>query len=305
MSIPKKIKKALKDPYKIIAYLNRTPVMKVIPDDLCVKCLYRSELGKKLDLNHPVGFNEKLQWLKLYDHKDEYTLMVDKLSVKRYVADKIGEEHVIPLLGVWERADDVDISQLPDQFVLKTNHDSKGIVICKDKDTFDLEGARAFLQKHLDYNFYYGGREWPYKNVKPRIIAEKYMEDLADGELRDYKFFCFNGVPKVLYISQNRFFQEETVADFFDMDFQHLDIRMDHEMAETLPEKPKNFELMKELAEKLSAGIPQVRVDFYEADGRVYFGELTFFHCSGFAPFRPEKWDKVFGDWIDLPPKTR
>lgn len=275
-----------------------------VPAEEFLKIRYRSEFGKKLNLECPETYTEKLQWLKLYDHRPEYTLMVDKFAVKQYVAERIGEEYVIPLLGVWERIEDIDFASLPEKFVLKTTHDSGGLVICKDKKELDIQRAIKKLTYFLNRRYYDYNREWPYKNVKPRIIAEQYMEDSTYGELRDYKFFTFGGVPKVLYIAQGRGKGEPTVADFFDMDFNHLPFTIDHDTAEIPPEKPQNFELMKKLAAKLSEGTPQLRVDFYEVDGRVYFGEMTFFHCSGLAPFHPKEWDRIFGDWVTLPPKT-
>lgn len=264
---------------------------------------YRFSMGRELDLDHPTAYTEKLQWLKLYDHQPVYTTMVDKYAVKAYVTDTIGAEYVVPLLGVWERAEDIDFDSLPQRFVLKTTHDSGGIVVCKDKAALDIPAAKKKLRFFLNRDYYSCNREWPYKNVKPRIIAEAYMEDPRQGELRDYKFFTFGGEPKVLYIAQGRGRGEPTVADFFDMEFNHLPFSIDHDMAPVPPEKPVNFELMKELAAKLSQGTPQLRVDFYEVDGHVYFGEMTFFHCSGMAPFHPEEWDRIFGDWVTLPPK--
>lgn len=275
-----------------------------VPAEEFLKIRYRSEFGKELNLECPETYTEKLQWLKLYDHRPEYTLMVDKFAVKQYVAERIGEEYVIPLLGVWERIEDIDFASLPEKFVLKTTHDSGGLVICKDKNELDIQKAIKKLTYFLNRRYYDYNREWPYKNVKPRIIAEQYMEDSTYRELRDYKFFTFGGVPKVLYIAQGRGKGEPTVADFFDMDFNHLPFTIDHDTAEIPPEKPQNFELMKKLAAKLSEGTPQLRVDFYEVDGRVYFGEMTFFHCSGLAPFHPKEWDRIFGDWVTLPPKT-
>lgn len=274
-----------------------------VPAEKFVKIRYRTEIGKELNLDNPKTYTEKLQWLKLYDHDPKYTTMVDKYEVKKYVAEKIGKEYVIPLLGVWDDVDKIDFDQLPDQFVLKTTHDSGGIVVCKDKESFDIKAAKNKLKHFLRRKYYAYNREWPYKNVKPRVIAEKYMEDTKCQELRDYKFFTFAGVPKILYIAQGRGKKQQTVADFFDMDYNHLDICIDHDMADVLPEKPVNFEKMKVLASELSKGTPQLRVDFYEVDGRVYFGEMTFFHCSGLAPFRPEEWDKIFGSWVVLPEK--
>lgn len=273
-----------------------------VPAEAFLKRLYRIHMGRELDLQHPKTYTEKLQWLKLYDHRPEYTRMVDKYAVKDYVAEKIGPEYVIPLLGVWDRVEDIDFDSLPKQFVLKTTHDSGGIVVCKDKASLDIAKARKQLRYFLNRNYYDRNREWPYKDVPHRIIAERYMEDPGQGELRDYKFFTFGGVPKVLYIAQGRGLGGETVADFFDMDFQHLPFTIDHNMAPVPPEKPKNFEKMKQLAAILSEGTPQLRVDFYEVDGKIYFGEMTFFHCSGMEAFHPGKWDERFGSWVELPP---
>ena len=275
-----------------------------MPADAFLKRMYKINMGKELNLTAPVNYTEKLQWLKLYDHRPEYTTMVDKYEVKKYVADRIGEQYVIPLLDVWDSVDEIDFEALPDRFVLKTTHDSGAIVICKDKSKFDVESAKNKLRYYLKRRYYDCNREWPYKNVKPRIIAETYMEDSTYKELRDYKFFTFAGTPKVLYIAQGRGRGEPTVADFFDMDFNHLPFTIDHDMAEVPPEKPACFEEMKRLAAVLSEGTPQLRVDFYEVDGRVYFGEMTFFHCSGMDAFHPEEWDKTFGDWVELPQKN-
>ncbi len=275
-----------------------------VPAEEFLRRKYRCSFGREPDLADPKTYTEKLQWLKLYDHRPEYTVMVDKYEAKHYVAEKIGGEYVIPLLGVWENVEDIDFDALPDRFVLKTTHDSGGLVICKDKSRLDIPAAKKKLQYFWKRNYYDRNREWPYKHVKHRIIAEAYMEDSSHKELRDYKFFTFGGVPKVLYIAQGRGRGEPTVADFFDMDFHHLDFTIDHDMAPIPPEKPAQFEEMKRLAAILSRGTPQLRVDFYEVDGRVYFGEMTFFHCSGLAPFHPEDWDRKFGDWVVLPEKN-
>ncbi len=277
---------------------------KNMSDEQFLRRMYRIQIGRELDLNNPSSYTEKLQWLKLYDRRPVYTTMVDKYAVKSYVGEKIGEEYIIPLLGVWESADEIDFDALPDQFVLKTTHDSGAVIVCKDKRSLDIKKAKKTLAHFLARKYFDCNREWPYKNVKPRIIAEAYMEDSASGELRDYKFFTFGGEPRVLYIAQGRGRGEPTVADFFDMEFNHLPFTIDHDTADTPPEKPKCFDEMKRLAAILSEGTPQLRVDFYEVDGRVYFGEMTFFHCSGFERFHPEEWDKKFGDWVVLPPKT-
>lgn len=274
-----------------------------LPADVFLKKMFKIKTGKELNLENPVLYTEKLQWLKLFDQRPEYTIMVDKYAAKKFVAERIGAEYVIPLLGVWDSVDEIDFKALPNQFVLKTTHDSGAVVICKNKEALDIEAVKRKLWYFIKRNYFDCNREWPYKNVKPRIIAEAYMEDSTYKELRDYKFFTFGGIPKVLYIAQGRGNGEPTVADFFDMEFNHLDLTIDHDMANTPPEKPQCFEEMKKLAAVLSEGTPQLRVDFYEVDGKVYFGEMTFFHCSGLEKFYPEKWDKIFGDWVKLPKK--
>lgn len=272
-----------------------------ISDEEFLRRKYRFHMGKTPDLQTPGTYTEKLQWLKLHDHRPEYTAMVDKYQAKQFAAERIGQAHIIPTLGVWERPEDIDFDALPDKFVLKCTHDSGGLVICRDKSRLDRKAALKKLSACLKREYYEVHREWPYKNVPKRIIAEAYMEDMADRELRDYKFFTFGGVPKVLYIAQGRGKGQPTVADFFDMEFNHLPFTIDHDMADTLPHPPENFALMQRLAAKLSEGTPQLRVDFYEVNGKVYFGEMTFFHCSGFAAFHPQSWDQTFGDWVTLP----
>lgn len=267
-----------------------------------IKLRYLRKMGKWLDLDNPVTFNEKLQWLKAYDHNPLYTSIVDKQEVKKIIADKIGSEYIIPTIAVYERPEDIDWEKLPERFVLKCTHDSGGVVVCKDKEQMDRKAALKKLKKHYKRNYYYNKREWPYKNIKPRIIAETYMEDtVGGGELKDYKFFCFDGVPKMLFIASDRHKKIETKFDFFDMDFNHLPIINGHPNSEVTPEKPESFEQMKELAAELSAGFPHVRVDLYEIDGRIFFGEMTLYHYSGTVPFEPEIWDTTMGEWLKLP----
>jgi hypothetical protein len=277
--------------------------LKFLPDSWFLRLKFKKCMGKKLNLNSPKTFNEKLQWLKLHDRNSVYTIMVDKYATKKYVADRIGEEYIIPTLGVWSRFKDINFDKLPDQFVLKCTHDSGGLVIVKDKRTFDKKQAEEKINQCLKRNFYWTGIEWPYKNVKPRIIAETYMEDSETSEMRDYKFFTFNGKAKALVIVTERQKGAGIKLDFFDMNYHHLPIRNGHLNAKIPPRKPQTFEKMRALAEKLSEGIPQLRVDFYEVNGKIYFGELTFYHWSGIVPFEPEEWDKTFGSWIELPHK--
>lgn len=281
--------------------LDRRKILRILPDKAYLKLLFKLKLGKSLNLKNPKTFNEKLQWLKLYDRKPIYTTMVDKYAVKEYVANIIGDEYIIPTLGVWDSFDEINFDELPNQFVLKCTHDSGGLVICRDKSSLDITAAKEKIEKSLKANYYWRGREWPYKNAKQRIIAEKYVEDADTEELRDYKFFCFDGEVKALFIATERFKKRaETKFDFFDTDFNHLPFINGHPNAETLPEKPQKFDEMKRLAAKLSKGIPQLRVDFYEANGKVFFGELTFFHFGGLVPFEPHEWDEKLGSFIKL-----
>ena len=281
------------------------PLSNLLPDKLYLQLRFRHHFDRWINWKNPQTFNEKLQWLKIYNRNPLYTTLVDKYAVKKWVADKIGEQYVIPTLGVWNSFDEIDFDKLPNQFVLKTTHDSGGVVICQDKKTFNKEAAREKLTKSLKRNFYYQGREWPYKNVPPRIIAEPYLEDTQTKELRDYKFFCFDGAVKLLYVAsdrQNK--QEETKFDFFDINFNRLPFVNAHPNSQKAIERPRTFEKMKFLAAKLSETFSHIRVDFYEINGQIYFGELTFFHMSGFVPFDPPEWDKKIGDWLVLPRKN-
>lgn len=280
-------------------YLLRYP--SVMPDRMYIETLWEKKMDYPLNLDHPKTFNEKLQWLKLYDRNPKYTNLVDKQEVKKIVAELIGSEHVIPTIGIWNHVEDIRLEDLPDRFVLKTTHDSGSICICKDKKTFDFEEAKRKLSASLSFDYWLLGREWPYKNVERRIIAEPYLEDNETKELRDYKFFCFNGEVKLMFIATDRQNREEPYFDFFDMDFNHIDMRHGHPNAPTVPEKPAHFEKMAELACTIAGKMPQVRVDFYEVNGKVFFGEVTLFHHSGWMPFDPVEWDYTLGSWILLP----
>lgn len=269
-------------------------------DEKYLKKLYMSNFGKELDLENPKTFNEKLQWLKLYDRKPEYTMMVDKYRVREYISEKLGEEYLIPLLGVWDDPEEIDFDKLPNQFVLKCNHNSGlGMCICKDKSKLDIKKVKAELKKGLKENFYLRGREWPYKDVPRKIICEKYMVDESGYELKDYKIFCFNGEPKALFVATDR--MTDTKFDFFDVEFNHLPFTNGHPNAEKEIAKPQNLDEMLKAASILSKGIPQVRIDLYNVNGKILFGEMTFSHWSGMVPFEPNKWDERFGEWIVLP----
>lgn len=269
-----------------------------------LKILYRLSLGQKLNLDAPQTFNEKLQWLKLYDRRPEYTMMVDKYLVRDYIAKTLGEEYLIPLLGVWDDPEEIDFDALPDQFVLKCNHNSGlGMCICKDKSKLDIKRVKSELRKGLAQDYYLMGREWPYKDVPRKIICEKYMEDESGYELRDYKFFVFNGTMKAMFIATDRNASSETCFDFFDKDFKHLPFTNGHPNTKKKIFKPGNYEKMIDLAEKLGEEMPHARIDFYNINGKIYFGEITLFHWSGMVPFEPEEWDYTFGSWLELPDK--
>lgn len=277
-----------------------------IPDRVYLYMMYYVQMGKILHLKNPQTFSEKIQWLKLYNRKPEYTMMVDKYAVKEYVADIIGKQYIIPTIGIWDNPEDIEWNLLPDQFVLKTTHGggNKGVVICKDKATFDKKEAINRLQKSLKQDIYRNFREWPYKNVRRRIIAEQFMENHGKptNELTDYKFYCFNGTPKYCQVIKNR--HENETIDFFDMEWRHQDFiglnTTVKKNAATTPEKPLHFKEMKELSTKLSNGIPFSRIDLYEINNRTYFGEITFFPRSGFGSFRPDNYNKILGKMIIL-----
>ena len=224
--------------------------LRFIPDVVWLKLRFRMRMGRTLNLKNPQTYNEKLQWLKLHNRNPLYTKLVDKYEVRKYVAEKIGEEYLVPLLGVWDKFEDIDFDKLPNQFVLKCTHDSGGLVICKDKTKLDIQAAKKKINCCLKMNYYWNFREWPYKNVKPRIIAEKYMEDSVDGELRDYKFYSFSGIAKILLIMTNRYIEGKATENYFDTNFMPLDISMGASPARSLPHRPKTFEKMKEMAEK-------------------------------------------------------
>lgn len=276
----------------------------LLPDALYLKMMYRLRLGKKLNLKNPQTYNEKLQWLKLYNQKPEYTTMVDKYAVKEYVAGKIGAEHVIPCIGVWNSFDEINFDELPDKFILKTTHGSGGFVICKDKQNFDKDTAKKTLTDSLKRNYFWGGREWPYKNVPRRIIAEPLIESLGKPESLEYKLTCFGGKVGFSTICKGIAHDKLNVRtnDFYDPDFKPLPFWSFYKHSENpITEKPACLDEMIRYAEILSEGIPEVRVDFYCIDDIVYFGEMTFFTWGGFNKFEPKEWDYKLGQMIELP----
>ena len=297
--------KVLKSPRIALARIVMSEsVSRYLSDETYLHLSYRLKMGKKLDLEHPKSFTEKIQWLKLHNNSDLCTRVVDKYAVRSFISETIGADYLIPMLGVWDGFDEIDFDTLPDQFVLKCTHDSGSVIICKDKARFDYKGARKKLDTGLRRDFFLKGREYPYKNVPHRIIAEQLMIDKKYEDLADYKFFCFNGVPKILFYASDRFNSEQRPAyfDYYDMDLNHLDISSKgHTHNPKLLQAFPQFEEMKALASTLSKGFPHVRVDFYLINEKVYFGELTFHHDGGYVPFQPEEWDRILGDWIHLP----
>lgn len=273
-------------------------LLRFIPDEPYLKMVYRIKTGKKLNLKNPKTFCDKLNWLKLHDVRPEYTRLADKIAVREYLKEVLGEDICIPMLGAWEHYDDIDFDALPNQFVLKCNHDSGSVKIIRDKSQMDHKALRSFYESRLKQNPYVLGREYPYRDVLPQIYTEEYMVPNGDRDINDYKFFCFDGKPEILYVATER--STDVKFDFFDMEFNHLEIENIHPKSKHMIPKPKNFEKMKELAGKLSTGIKFVRIDLYEINEKVYFSEFTFYHCGGFWPLNPEEWEYKLGDLIDL-----
>lgn len=305
MSFFERIKYYWKNPRQSYLFLTTRGVFNYMPDILYIKMIYWLNIGQKLNLEFPCTFSEKLQWLKLYDRNPRYTEMVDKYAVKKYVAKYIGEKYVIPLLGVWDHFNDIDFTALPNSFVLKCTHDSGGVIVVKDKSKLNIKAIRKIINGSMSRNYFWMSREWPYKNVKPRIIAEQYMNDGMKTDLVDYKFFCMNGFPQFCQVICNRSVNES--IDFFDMDWIHQEFtglespyKQPYKNSCTSIPVPANFEKMKDISKKLSEGIPFVRVDFYEISGHLYFGELTFFPLGGLGVFSPNIWNIKIGEMLDI-----
>lgn len=298
------IVRALKDRRYRVSMLRYNGLLNWMPDRAFLKYVFCGAMGTPLDLAEPKTFNEKMQWLKLYNRKPEYTMMVDKYKVREYIREQLGEEYLIPLLGVWDDPDDIDFDALPDQFVLKCNHNSGlGMCICKDKAKLDIPGVRARLRKGFNQDYYRMCREWPYKNVPRKIIAEKYMSDKSSTEsgLMDYKFMCFGGKVKCSFVCSERFSAQGLRVTFFDNDWNELPFERHYPKSDKVIPRPQNLEKMIRFSEKLSQEMPFVRVDFYEICGQIYFGELTFFPGSGYEKFTPADADNLLGSWINLP----
>ena len=298
-----KLGKILEDPslYAIFA-LGRVMRGNISMDRAYLAILYRHLMGKPLHLDPPVTLNEKIQWLKLYNRRPEYHCLVDKYEVRNYIAEKLGNQYLIPLLGVWDNAKDIDFDSLLDRFVLKCSHDSGGVLVCRDKNQLNISKVRTRFSKLLKRKYYLNTREWVYTSVRPRIIAEQYMtDDNEKDELTDYKFNCFNGRVECVMVCTARSTGNPNYY-FFDRDWQFLRYNLSNENAPaefTLP-KPATLDEMFDIASKLSAGIPHIRIDLYECNGRVYFGEMTFYPKSGFDSDYIPNIDRLFGELTDL-----
>lgn len=279
-------------------------ILRFLPDSAYIQLYYFAKFRRLCNLRRPTTYNEKLQWLKLNHRIPGQSVLVDKAAVKDIVASQIGSGYIIPTLALYDCADDIDFDALPNSFVLKCTHDSEGVVLVRDKRQANFESIREELRQELRQNFYSIGREPHYRDIQPRVIAEPFLEDEAHRELRDYKFFCFDGEVKAMFIASGRSTGTMTF-DYFDAEFNPLDIRQSYPVSSIKPEKPQRFEEMLSVARRLSQGHPHIRVDLYEVNGRVLFGELTFFHFSGFAPFVPPEWDRIWGDWLSLPAPSK
>ena len=288
----KRIIKNRESRLKIISYLR------FIPTRVCLPIVFFIKTGKRLHLNRPVTFCDKQNWLKLHDIHPEYTELVDKTTVGKHVEKIVGKDISFPILGIWNHYDEIDFSGLPDRFVLKCNHDSGSVKVIHDKWEMNHSLLKEFFESRLKINSYDIGREYPYRNVQPKIYAETYMVPDGEKDIRDYKFFCFDGKPEILFVATDR--SEDCKFDFYDMEFNHLDIVNIHPQSGKEIEKPVCFEEMKRIASELSKGMKFVRIDLYEIAGKVYFGEYTFFHGGGFWPMFPEEWEFKLGQLIDL-----
>ncbi len=296
----------IRHPDKIVIALGSRGMLPFLTDENYLKIFFKSRLGYKLNLKEPRTFNEKLQWLKLHDKNPKYIRLADKAEVKQIVADMIGEQYVIPTYGVWDKFDDIDFSVLPDKFVLKCTHDSGSVVVVSDKRNFDRLAAKRKISSRLRKNYFYLGREWPYKHIRPRIIAEKYLEDssqksaLETDSLTDYKIMCFHGTARMSFVCTERFSPDGLKVTFYDREWNVLPFERHYKKSMNPMPKPESYEQMIRMAEKLSSGIPFARIDFYESAGRPYFGEITLYPGTGVEEFTPRKWDFRLGQWIDL-----
>jgi hypothetical protein len=294
----KKVFKLIKNPNYIILILLGLRPFRIISDKTFLKIKYWLYLKKKLNLSNPTTFNEKLQWLKLYDRKKEYIQMVDKYEVREYIAKTIGKEYLIPLLGVYNTFDEINFNQLPDKFVLKPNHTSGNVFICKDKSKINYQKLKKDVNKWLSREYYWLHREWPYKNIKPKIICEKFIT--ANNEAPDdFKVLCFNGKAKLIELHRDRFGDHN--QDFYDENWNKTNISQGFNVSNNIYPKPKELDLIINLSEQLASDLYHVRIDWFIVDNTIYFGEITFYDGAGFVAFDNQEDDQLLGGWIKLP----
>lgn len=285
----------------LMANFALLPISHLIPDKIYLSMQYRAIFRKKLDWRDPKTFNEKLQWLKIYDRNPEYIKLVDKYEVKKYVAEILGEQYVIPTLGVWNHFDEIDFNSLPDKFVLKCTHDSGSVIICRERDKFDYNKAKEKLEKGLRNNLFWHGREWPYKFVKPRIIAEEYLTN-SGTKWEDFKIHNFIDIRKFLLVCQEQFENSELIEYFLNKEWRHLElICKEHYDINECVNRPKELDEMVELAKIYSNNMQFCRTDFYTAEGRAYFGEITFYSIGGSLPVMPENLNENIEEWAEIP----
>lgn len=287
--------KYLKNPYRFFVLLSWKGKLKFIPDKQYLSLLYRGYTGKRLNIKQPKTYNEKIQWLKIYDRNPDYIPMVDKYEVRKYISREIGEKYLIPLLGVYDKPEDISFENLPNKFVLKCTHDSGSVLICKDKSAFDKEKAKKKLNEWLNRNYFYTSREWPYKSLKPRIICEQFLQD----DIIDYKIMCFGGEPKLIQVHRNRN-QSDHSIDFYDTNWKKTNIKRKDNPTGDILKKPSNLSEMLNISRILSKGEIHVRIDLYEVNGEIFFGEKTYYSASGFAGFEKDEHDELLGSWIKL-----
>ncbi len=287
---------------RILCYIFKLPLLRaVITDKGYLKLQYRVKMGGRLRLAKPRTFNEKMQWLKLNERKPLMSVLVDKYEARKYIKKVLGSEYLIPIYGCWERFEDIDFSKLPNSFVLKCTSGSGDNIVCRNKSMLNMKKAKKVMDKALKKNYYWGTREWPYKNVKPRIIAEKYIDTIDEAGLIDYKFYCFNGKPELLYVSQGLEDHSTAKISFLNLDYTKANFRRsDYQDFDILPPKPHNYDKMLEIAGILSKGWKFVRIDLYEINDKVYFSEITFYPCGGYMPFEPEEYDMKIGKLLQI-----
>lgn len=286
-------------PTKLVTPLGIHRMLDWMPDDMYVRLAFKGRMGYKLDLQSPMTFNEKIQWLKVYDQRDEYTDYVDKIGAKKKVGDLIGSEYIVPMYGEWTTANEIPFQQLPNRFVLKCNHDQGSVMLVSNKEDLDIEKTILRYSKKLKRNSYYGTREYPYKNILPKVFAEEYLGD----DIIDYKFYCFNGKPLFLYCGQGLTEDHSLKIDFYDLEWNLMPFyRTDYHRLGIIP-KPQRLDEMILIAKTLCKNIPFVRIDLFEVNNKVFFSEFTLYPASGFMPFVPPEYDRIVGEWLTLPNK--